>query len=154
MDSQVQTLLKKNNKTVVPQQSVLGPFLFLLYVNDMQNVITNSRVVMFADDTTVKNSGSKNCPFGVCKFVYVDICDLQFMSTNVKQCHLDRKCSTFITLLEKLVYKISCKYLGIRQDTCLRLREHIDYVVGNLDKFCSLMYNGRDLYPRKRFLMF
>ena len=41
------------NKTImcgVPQGSVLGPTIFLLYVNDIQNV-TNFEVRLFADDT-------------------------------------------------------------------------------------------------------
>ena len=37
----------------VPQGSILGPALFLLYVNNLPDVITKSQVVMFADDTKV-----------------------------------------------------------------------------------------------------
>lgn len=37
---------------VLTEGSVLGPFLFLLYINDITNEITND-VVLFADDTSL-----------------------------------------------------------------------------------------------------
>ena len=35
----------------VPQRSLLGPILFLLFVNDMPNVINSATLAMFADDS-------------------------------------------------------------------------------------------------------
>ncbi len=35
----------------VPQESQLGPILFLLFVNDMPDVVTSATLAMFADDS-------------------------------------------------------------------------------------------------------
>ena len=150
---------EKSIECGIPQGSVLGPFLFLLYVNDLSTTCSKSKVTMFADDTTVINAGKRTDTL-----VREDIktmtrwFDSNKLTINAEKCeaiHFGRGRPEAIVIKDKtLDYKSSCKYLGLQIDPRLSFKDHIDQVVKKLNKFCGLIYHVRHLYPRKCLLMF
>ena len=143
----------------VPQGSVLGPFLFLIYFNDLPKNCLQSKTTLFADDTTVYNL-DRNSSHGITS----DIQRIRkWLVTNKLTVNVD-KCETvgfgraqplpndaFDT---ELPLKGHCKYLGVQIDTKLNFKDHINYVTKKLNKFCGLMYNIRERFPTRCLLMF
>ena len=134
--------MKQKIPTGVPQGSVLGPFLFLLYINDLPNVCESSQMVIFADDTTIINAGKrtdaaiKNDIVTVSKWfesnkvtINTDKCEAMFFGCG--------KPNNLRILSKELEYKNYCKYLGVHIDKNQGFREHIDHVVKKLNKFCG-----------------
>jgi hypothetical protein len=122
----------------VPQGTILGPILFLLYINDVSNSVSGAHLNIYADDVVVYCSSNS----------LTDLqCKLQCVMNNVYQWYqLNRlalsteKCSTMLIKgnntcesneisihlgSEKLENVHSMKYLGITIDDDLKWRNHL-----------------------------
>lgn len=120
----------------VPQGSILGVLLFLLYINDMGKHIKYCKITLFADDTLIYICGS-NITEMTSKLNY----DLENMSIWLKMNKLKlnlskTKCMVFNTRMSipviidgaQIEMVSNIKYLGVIIDSKLKFEEHADYI--------------------------
>ena len=132
----------------VPQGSVLGPTLFIYFINDLPNVVTNSSVKIFADDTKVykeiKNENDVNDLQKAIDEMYnwTQTWLLKFNAEKCKLLHLgsnNNKYDYFIGTEEKRVLLDKSdleKDLGIHVDQNLNFKEHIKKTVKKASYAC------------------
>ena len=92
----------------VPQSSMLGPLLFLLYINNLANVSNVLLSLLFADDSNMFVSG-KN-PDGLMNIVNAEITKVvDWLRTNKRLLNLKKKNTSlyFVRRGVKLRYRIT-----------------------------------------------
>ena len=130
----------------VPQGSVLGPLLFLIYMNDLPSCITHAKVILFADDTTLYTS-SENINT-LYHNINIDLLNLvewfrsNKLALNSSKTHymiFTRQKVDFNQQLVKIESSIierknTCKFLGLLIDDKLNWSEHITYIRSKISR--------------------
>lgn len=146
----------------VPQGSVLGPLLFLLYINDLHLAIKSCETFHFADDTHLLhfNSSLKS----LCNKVNCDLKHLQtWLNANLIALNADKTefilfrserklldFKPFLKLTGKRIYpKPYVKYLGVYLDEHLNWNKHVSELSTKLQRANGAIAKLRHYVPLK-----
>ena len=141
----------------VPKGSILGPILFLLYINDVVNVSSILRNIMFADDANFflsgKNLSNVEASLNNELTLIVEWFNSNLLSINVtKTSYLiftnKRNTNAQIYLNNILLNRLSqTKFLGVILSDNLKWNKHVDVVLAKTSKNIGIMAKLRHLLP-------
>jgi hypothetical protein len=141
----------------VSQGSILGPLVFLLYINDLPKVSNDkAEVVLYADDTNIIITSSN--PTNFTNSVNKILQDINtWFTTNLLSLNADKtqymqfvtKTSSLIDLHvmcknKKIANTCNTKFLGLTLDNTFSWKNHIDTIV---PKFSSACFAVRAVKP-------
>ena len=147
----------------VPQGSILGPLLFIIYINDMPSIVKHGKVILYADDTLLYYSSNSAREIEkyvnedlhlICRWLNENLLTLNCAKSKFVLFGSSKRLKAFTNISihvndHELAREQTFKYLGITFSENLTWTDHLSNISTKINQRIGLLRRVKMFLPLK-----
>ena len=142
----------------VPQGSILGPLLFIIYINDIPEIASFAKFILYADDANIIITADSidkaydqllSLTTNLVKWVHCNGLALNLKKTKYMIFSRNKADLPSPLLISQMPIerKTETKFLGVIIDDSLKWTRHVKTVLSKMSRYIGIMYKIKKLIP-------